>query len=182
MIVQIGFVLACWLMADFMSGCLHWAEDRYFRADWPVIGKYVAVPNELHHTQQRAFLAGNYWTRNWTTILPAALCCAIAFPSPWCLTFVFVSQANEVHAWAHQKCSRWIRMLQEIGLLQSASHHSRHHKSPFRVRYCAMSNWLNPILDEIRFWDGVEWCLARVGIHPKPDPEEEPQVATRRAA
>ena len=161
-------IMACWLLADFLSGFWHWAEDRYFRTDWPWIGKYIAAPNELHHEQPTAFLFNTYWKRNWTTILPAAICFAFVFPSPWCLAFVFVSQANEVHAWAHTKCNRLIRMLQEVGLLQSAAHHSRHHKSPFAIRYCVMSNWLNPLLDELRFWRGLEWCLSWVGIHPKP--------------
>lgn len=151
-------LLAAWLIADFLSGFWHWIEDRYFEERWPIIGKYIAKPNSLHHAQPAAFLESDYWTRNWTTILPAAVAFLI-YPS-W--VFIFVSQANEIHAWAHQKCSGWIRVLQDIGFLQSARHHGEHHRSPFAVRYCVMSNWLNPILDHIHFWRFLELLLSPV--------------------
>ncbi len=33
-----------------------------------------------------------------------------------------------------------------------------------------MTNVLNPVLDGIRFWDGLEWALARtVGMQRRPD-------------
>jgi hypothetical protein len=151
-------MLACWLIADFLSGFWHWMEDRYFREEWPLIGKYIAKPNVLHHAQPNAFLAGNYWTRNWTTIVPAAI--AFAIHPSW--VFVFVSQANEIHAWAHQRCNNFIRMLQDIGLLQSPRHHGDHHRSPFEVKYCVMSDWLNPILDYIQFWRWLELLISPV--------------------
>ncbi len=30
-----------------------------------------------------------------------------------------------------------------------ALHHGRHHRDPFEVKYCVMTDWLNPILDAI---------------------------------
>ncbi|XZE36530.1 fatty acid desaturase CarF family protein [Pirellulaceae bacterium SH501] len=149
-------LLVAWLLADFLSGVWHWIEDRYFEESWPIIGKYIAKPNTLHHAQPAAFLQNGYWTRNWTTILPAAIAFAL-YPS-W--VFVFVSQANEIHAWAHQKCSPFIRILQEVGVLQSPRHHGEHHRSPFEVRYCVMSDWLNPFLDAIEFWRWCEYLLS----------------------
>lgn len=149
-------LLVAWLLADFLSGVWHWIEDRYFEESWPIIGKYIAKPNTLHHAQPAAFLQNGYWTRNWTTILPAAIAFAL-YPS-W--VFVFVSQANEIHAWAHQKCSPFIRMLQEVGVLQSPRHHGEHHRSPFEIRYCVMSDWLNPFLDAIEFWRWSEYLIS----------------------
>ncbi len=151
-------LLVAWLLADFLSGFWHWIEDRYFEEKWPIIGKYIAKPNSLHHAQPAAFLKGDYWTRNWTTILPAAIAFAI-YPS-W--VFVFASQANEVHAWAHQKCSPFIRALQETGLLQSPRHHGEHHRSPFEVRYCVITDWLNPVLDYFQFWRWLEWVISPI--------------------
>lgn len=174
MIALIVQLVIGYLLADLLAGFWHWIEDRYFREEWPLIGKYIAKPNTLHHAQPAAFLNQGYWSRNWTTIAPAAVALAIAL---WCqaqlwliAALAFVSQANEIHAWAHRRVqSRVIRGLQEFGILQSARHHSVHHRSPFDVRYCVMSDWLNPILDTIRFWSLLEWCLARVGIHVRPD-------------
>ena len=97
----IGFTLVCWLAADLLSGFWRWWEDRYADEQWPVIGKWIAKPNQLHHNQPIAFLNQGYWSRNWTTIVPAVVAFVLTFPNPWSLIFVFVSQANEIHAWAH---------------------------------------------------------------------------------
>lgn len=165
MIYFLGYLMTCWLAADFISGFYHWLEDRYAKDDWPIIGKFVAKPNKLHHSAPSAFLVGSYWTRNWTTFAVALPAFAMIFPNKWCLIFAMVSQANEVHAWAHQKCNRWIRVIQSTGILQSPREHGLHHHSPFEVRYCVMSNWLNPILDEFGFWRFAEWCLGKtIGI------------------
>lgn len=153
-------LLTAWLIADFLSGFWHWLEDRYFDERWPIIGKYIAKPNTLHHAQPSAFLMNDYWTRNWTTIVPAAVACLI-YPSGW-LVFLAVSQANEIHAWAHQRCSSFIRALQETGILQSPRHHGEHHRSPFEVKYCVMTNWLNPILDHFQFWRWLEYFISPV--------------------
>lgn len=159
----IGFTFVCWLAADLLSGFWHWWEDRYADERWPLIGKWIAKPNQLHHDQPIAFLNQSYWSRNWTTIVPSAVALALTFPNPWSLVFVFVSQANEIHAWAHSrgKVSRWIEMFQETGFFQSPRHHAAHHVSPFATKYCVMSDWLNPILDRLQVWRGLEWIVEK---------------------
>ena len=60
--------------------------------------------------------------------------------------------------WVHQTPSengKIITFLQNIYLIQSASHHSSHHKSPFDMQYCILTNWVNPVLGYIGFWKGV---------------------------
>ena len=168
MLTTLAYLLVCWLAADFLSGFWHWAEDRYFHSDWPLIGEYIAIPNERHHSEPTAFLDQGYWARNWTTIVPALVAFAITCQSKWSLVFLLVSQANELHALAHRKTTGLVRAIQETGLIQSATHHGRHHHSPFAIRYCVMTGWLNPLLDELQFWRGLEWLLASVGIYPKP--------------
>ena len=167
LLTVIGFVLVCWLAADFLSGFWHWAEDRYFRSHWPVIGKYIAIPNDRHHEKPAEFLRDGYWQRNYTTMIPAGLLFAMAAPSWWALIFVFVSQANEVHAFAHKKASKWVRTLQEMGVLQCPRHHGVHHRAPNNSHYCVMSNWLNPLLDRLKFWQGMECFLGWLGVRIK---------------
>lgn len=155
-------IIVGYLLADLLAGFWHWIEDRYFETTWPIIGKYIAKPNELHHSQPAAFLNQSYWSRNWTTILPAAIAFALALLAGgplWLLwALAFVSQANEIHAWAHRRVqSRIIRGLQEFGIFQSPRHHAVHHRAPFDCRYCVMSDLLNPTLDRFRFWVGLEW-------------------------
>lgn len=164
----LGYLISCWLLADFLSGLIHWWEDRYARTEWFLIGDLVAKPNELHHTEPNAFLKGSYWHRNWTTVLAAFPFFAFTFPTIWCLVPLFASQANEIHGWSHQRCNWLIRAIQATGILQSPREHSAHHKAPYDCRYCVMSNWLNPFLDTFRFWTLLERAVAiTLRVHPK---------------
>lgn len=163
----IGFVLTAWLAADFFTGLFHWFEDQYANTKWPVFGPLVAAPNELHHTEPRAFLRGNYWNRNNTTIIPCFLiACVLGYHELWwgVLVAIFASQANELHACTHRGGNpRLIKMLQETGVLQNARHHARHHISPYSTHFCVMSSWLNPLFDTINFWrilEGIVYILT----------------------
>lgn len=157
-------IAAAYLFADFLSGVAHWLEDRYFMPDWPWIGKHISAPNELHHADQTAFLAGSYWHRNWTTILPAGAGALLAFlcgaPLWLVLAFVFASQGAQVHTWAHRR-PKWrvVRGLQEFGVLQSARQHAEHHRAPHSCNYCAMTDFLNPVLERLQFWTAAEAVL-----------------------
>jgi hypothetical protein len=160
----IGYLLCCYLAADLLAGFWHWWEDRYADTQWPLIGDWIAKPNQLHHDQPLAFLDQNYWSRNWTTIVPAFIAFLLTVPHPICGVFLFVSQANEIHAWAHSKgkVSAWIETLQSTGLFQSPKHHALHHIDPFELKYCVMTDWLNPILDRLGLWRGLEWFIFKV--------------------
>lgn len=168
----IGKVLAAWIVADFVAGFFHWFEDRYLDENTPLLGKLVGGPNAMHHVHPMAMLKGNYWQRNYTTIVPSLTLGVASYfagaPDWFVLALVFVSQANEVHAWAHWagKVSWPIKMMQETGILQSPKHHAEHHRSPHLIRYCVMSEWLNPVLDRAKFWHGAEFAFARIGLRP----------------
>ena len=170
MVFWFGYILLSYLFADFIAGLFHWWEDQYATEDMPIIGVLISGPNSLHHSSPSAFLRGSYWGRNWTTILPAIVAaCLASFFSGWLvLPLLFASQANEIHGWSHQKCNRLIRCLQETELLASVKHHAKHHVDPFSRRYCVMSGWLNPILDELQFWASLESIIFySLGLVPK---------------
>jgi ubiquitin-conjugating enzyme E2 variant len=162
-------LVSAWLMADFMSGIFHWFEDRYGVESWPVIGPLVVSPNIMHHSQPRAFLDQSVWSRNWTTVVPSLSAAAVAWytGAHWLATaFALLATANEVHAWAHQKCSRPIRALQMLGVFQSQEQHASHHAKPFDRNYCVMSDWMNPVLQAAGFWSAAEALLAVFGVRP----------------
>lgn len=168
----IGAIIIGWIAADFISGVFHWFEDRYAQEDWPLIGEYIAKPNNLHHADPSAFLNQGYWSRNSTTIVPAmiGLLVALSLNAPlWVIVSMLgVSQANEIHAWAHGRCNRVIRAIQKTGVIQSPRSHAEHHKEPHDVGYCVMTEWLNPVLDGIRFWLAIEWLVEKAtGVKPK---------------
>jgi ubiquitin-conjugating enzyme E2 variant len=166
------YILSAWLAADLATGIVHWIEDRYGDPAWPILGQFVVQPNIRHHAEPRAFLQGDYWTRNWTTLLPTAaiaIAAMIAGQTWIAIVAAFASQANEIHGWAHQRCSRPIRGLQLLGVLSSPDGHAAHHSSPFSSDFCVMSDWLNPALSAIGFWRALESVVGLAGIHPRPE-------------
>lgn len=165
------WLLSAWLTADFFSGVVHWWEDRYGDPAWPVIGRFVIAPNIKHHEDQMAFTRPGYWQRNWTSIVPAFALAAVAYllgDTFAAAVLLFLSQANEVHAWAHQRCSRPIRGLQMLGLLCSQEQHALHHRQPYSSHYCTLTDWVNPVLSRLEFWPLLEstvGCLT--GVWPR---------------
>lgn len=168
----VSYVVTAYLTADLVTGIFHWWEDRYAKPNWPVLGPFIAEPNELHHRQPTAFLAGSYLQRNWSTLIPtlciAGVCLAVG-SLWWALVFLFASQANEIHALAHRfgKVGTVVKLLQDASLIQSPRHHAEHHRSPHQVRYCVMSPVWNPFLDALKVWQGLERLLAAGGFRTK---------------
>lgn len=161
-------VIAGWLLADFLSGVLHWIEDRFGRPDMPVLGPMFFAPNLLHHEQPLAFTRSGFLSRNGTTWAAVALIATpllwIFGPAPWLVTAAIGGvMANQVHYWAHRapRVPRPIALLQRTGILQSGREHQLHHAAPHHRRYCILTDWLNPALDTVRFWGLIESVLPR---------------------
>lgn len=177
------------LLAEFAAGMVHWFEDAYIREDTPLLGNLVGRPNVIHHHLPRHMTRNNWWQSSWDLLLVSAIIVLIA----WALgrltwhvwLFAAIStNANEFHKWAHRtrrENGRIISFLQGIRLLQTPQHHALHHTNPKNVRYCVVTNALNPVLDRVRFWEALEWLLARtIGLHRRPDtslPEHGPMPA-----
>lgn len=171
---MIADVLIAWLIADLGSGLFHWFEDRYGDPDWPwPFGEHVARPNIEHHSDPFKITRSSYLARNATTLIPTVPAAAVAaWFGLWSVAagLLWLSQANELHAWAHQKCSRPIRLLQRVGIVQSPRAHARHHARPFDRSYCVCTNYLNPILESVGFWPGLELLVAIVfRVRPRPE-------------
>lgn len=158
-------LLLGWCLADFLSGLLHWFEDRFGpgREHWPLIGPLVFAPNLLHHSDPVHFTRAGFVERNWTTwavAAPLALLLLWSFgPQLWIWSALAGGAiANEVHAWAHRRrqAPGFVAPLQAIGFIQSPAHHAAHHVPPHDQRYCVLTDWLNPLLDRIAFWRGIE--------------------------
>jgi len=167
----IEYIITAWLAADAVTGLAHWAEDRYGDPNWTGwVGRHIVQPNVLHHAHPRDMLEGGYFQRNWTTIVPAAtIAIALAAAGQFWLSlvFLFASQGNEVHGWSHQKCNRYVRGLQLLGILCSPEHHAVHHEKPFDRNYCVLSDCMNPVLSAVRFWDILESLVySLTGFRP----------------
>jgi len=171
MIIAFHLLLG-WLIADFISGILHWLEDRVLWVGMPVISKSVVEPNRLHHIRPAAFLEQGFLTRNstgWVVALQLSFLwiALIGFSFVWLGATLGGLVATEVHARAHRKQGgTFIGVLQDIGIIQSTYHHGQHHRGDFDRRYCVLTGWLNPVIDWIGLWAGLEKFLTIIGLKP----------------
>lgn len=165
-------LLLGWLLADLLTGLAHWIEDRVLWSTMPLLGRWIVIPNRLHHADPMAFLSSSAWARNNTTWAATA---AVALP--WLLlggfSYVWLGAlagglaATEIHVRAHRNAGAgpWA-VLQEIGIVQSTGQHARHHRGAMDSRYCVLTDWLNPILDTAGVWVRLEAALGLIGLKP----------------
>lgn len=164
------------MLADFISGLVHWWEDRAIvGASRFAFINSIRADNERHHKQPGYFLKLSWWG-NINTTAPFAWAIALSLyyfgmPIIAVYTAVFLGLGNLVHRWAHEPVERLaypIRFLQKIGLFISLDHHREHHyengrpvgRLESKIRYCVMSNWLNPVLDKIKFFSALEKIIG----------------------
>lgn len=165
-------------VAEFVAGLVHWFEDAYIRERTPLVGRLIGRPNIVHHHFPRFMTRHSWWQSSWDLTLFAAMlvvgawCVGLLTWHVW-LFAVLSANANEFHKWEHRtrkENGRVISLLQDIRLLQTARHHALHHTDPKNSHYCTITNLLNPVLDRIHFWSGLEWLLAKtIGLERQPD-------------
>ncbi len=165
------------LLTDFISGVIHWWEDTYGNPNWGFgIGKYLIIPNLIHHLKPRDFIRRPYYTRNFPAIIVSFLFSAIVYLicRDWRVAFfvfLYGSQSVEIHAINHRtdkENGKFLILLQRSGLIQSKRHHANHHIKPNDADFCLMTNWVNPILNKINFWQNLEvLVLVLLKIAPR---------------
>ena len=168
------------LAVDFGSGLLHWLEDSYGYPHWPITGEWITAPNILHHQAPSAFTE-NSWLRSAAVLLVIG---GVIVFGAWLIgmltwqLLVFVAigaNANEIHKWNHlprMRRGRLVVALQDARVLQTAKHHGKHHVGAKDTHYCVLTNLLNPLLDTVRFWRGLEWAVERsLGVSTRPSLE-----------
>ena len=167
-------VIACVLIADFLTGFFHWFEDTYGLPSWPIIGKAVIEANIEHHRDPSLIgRMGTFISRNTQPVIMGILTLAIfGIFGIFCWQIILVSflaaMGNEVHTWNHRRNNHWIiESLQRSGLIQSRHQHNLHHKPPYDKYYCTLTGITNEILEALKFWRRLEWAISLVGIQPK---------------
>ena len=169
------------LLADLISGIVHWFEDTYGDPTWPVIGPTIILPNILHHDVPLKFTEAPFWKRNrgvfGVALIFGGVFSLLGWLNPVTITALVVgSFANEVHRWAHLKPTQlpWvIRALQRAKILQTAQHHWAHHRHGYNTHYCTITNALNPSLDGLRVFRIIEGVVEGVfGIKPRTDRDD----------
>jgi hypothetical protein len=170
-------ILGAWFLADFLTGVVHWYEDRMLTDDSRFkFLREAAADNELHHNYPYALCRVSFWENINTSAvitLPLSLILfLIDAPMILWLAVFFATFGNLIHRFAHERfvrVTKWIREVQRMGLFLSFRHHASHHylrgetlmREDASKNYCAMTDWLNPILDGIKFWKLLEFILRR---------------------
>jgi hypothetical protein len=177
-IMMILETIAAVLVADFLSGFFHWLEDAYGHEDWPITGRLVTRPNILHHHDGRYFTRHTWFQSSWDLLCLGLVVLVVAWLfglltwKVW-LVVILGTNANQIHKWAHrtpQENGRLISLLQRVRLVQTPRHHARHHADPKNSHYCVLTNFLNPVVDGVRLWEGLEWLnTALFGVARRTD-------------
>lgn len=157
-------------LADLIAGAIHWIEDAYFNEDTPIIGPLFIRPNIVHHHLPRYFTKLSWWDSSKDLLLFGVALIATAWWfhfltwHVWLFAVLSVN-ANHIHKCAHQtraENGRLISWLQDLRILQTPRHHGLHHSDPKNTYYCPITNFVNPVLEKIAFWERLEKVIERL--------------------
>ena len=181
------WILTAVLAADFATGLVHWLEDTYLTPDtttgivpFDSYLRQVARDNDRHHSDPRSMLEYN-WLENISTSLPPVAVISgmietglwVGWLSDawwWGLTIILGGSGNVFHRFAHERGPVVVVWLQSAGVLQSREQHKRHHYTGQGLKmtkldpltdYCVITTLLNPVLDGMRWWRGLEWIIEK---------------------
>ncbi len=161
----VGAVVAGYLFADFMSGCVHFFFDRFLDETTPVIGAAFVKPFRIHHTDplditRHGFLPTN-GSNSLVTIVPLLGLFVLDIEHPagsfFVGTVVVAALAtfgtNQFHKWAHTPTPHpFVAWLQRRHWILPVDHHAIHHTWPHETHYCITTGWMNGLLVRIGFW------------------------------
>lgn len=174
-----------YLLADFMSGLVHFLGDSFGTVRTPIFGPTFIFPFREHHVDpeeitRHGFIETN--GHNCLVSLPvmmvmhsllfstaiASVPASIAFATGFFL-ILGVFATNQFHKWAHVKHPpTLVAFLQKYRLILSPKHHKVHHTSPFERYYCITTGWLNMFLEKVSFFPATKWFFSRIPFFVKP--------------
>src|SRR6266516_73074 len=99
--------IATVLIADFVTGLVHWLEDAYGLENWLITGRFITKPNMVHHHDPRYFTRNTWLHSSWLLLCIALLVLLAAWLSGlltwqvW-LFVILGANANQIHKWAHR--------------------------------------------------------------------------------
>ena len=174
-------IIIGYILADFLAGFVHWFEDTYldYNSNIPFLNE-ISKHNELHHYFPRTIVSYSYLENIISPLVILLIIFLLIFifsskslstyPFLYASFFLFGLFSNVIHKFSHMRECELpviILFLQNIGVLCSHSIHREHHVVNNSSKYCVISPYLNPILDEIGFWRFIENIIYFItGIEP----------------
>lgn len=170
-----GAAITAYVVADFMSGVIHWLFDTWGSIDTPVLGERFIRPFREHHWDEKAITRHDFIETNGNNCLASLpVLVGACFVDPHSsfalfavafLLFLSVSvlATNQFHKWAHvEEPGRLVGLLQRWHLVLPSGHHRVHHAAPYETHYCITTGWLNPLLSSMDFYRGAESAITAV--------------------
>lgn len=150
------------VVADLLSGLVHWIGDTCGEPDSPILGPALIAPFREHHRDPLSILRHDAFETNGTSALGALLPLLASAACPLdstlgaflaCVFFwlgLWLAATNQIHKWAHApRAPRLVAALQRGGLLLDPRRHAVHHTAPFDRHYCITTGWTNPLVDRL---------------------------------
>jgi ubiquitin-conjugating enzyme E2 variant len=175
-----------YLGADFLSGVVHWAGDRWGSEETFMLGPTIVKPFREHHVDEKAITRHGFVETNGNNCMGTTVILVFSLLLPeegflglFCRTGAVslsfgLFATNQFHKWSHLDTPPLpIRVLQRLHLILPVEHHAIHHRAPFDCYYCITTGWLNPLLQRIRFFEFLETSIERLtGVPPYRDPAD----------
>ena len=188
-VVALSVILG-YLVADLLSGIVHFLADNFGSPDTPFVGQGFVLPFRQHHVDPMGITRHGFFIANGNNALvclpvlvPVAMFVPIGSSAVGYAAGVFafvmllaVFLTNQTHKWAHMETvPRPIRWMQNAGLILSKSHHDIHHVRPYNTHYCITVGAWNSLFEKYRVFDHSERLIRRwvPGIENAPRVEQE---------
>jgi hypothetical protein len=174
--------LAGYLLADFVSGVVHWSMDTWF--DQRSLGRAIAIARE-HHTHPHHIHGYGFLEHATLGSAPSAILFGFSalvttlFPVTavtYALMIVWFANSTcmlfgmHFHNMAHRPArSAVMRLAQRLHLVCPPAHHWVHHRDQ-TIHYCVVNGWANYLCDPLYVWRALERVIQAVtGIAPRAD-------------
>lgn len=163
------------LLADFVSGLVHWAADTWGSVKTPILGKTIIMSFRNHHIDQESITENDFFDVNGHNVLFSTIPIFLSTYLGGFFRLIFITFGigimftNQIHKWAHmRRAPLLVRILQRYGFILSPQNHNMHHTEPFEENYCITTGWLNRPLKKIGFFRALEKTISRlIGATPR---------------
>lgn len=168
-----------WVLADIISGLVHWFADTYGKIEWPLIGK-TFIRSFLEHHIDPLSITRHDWieTNGANFFIGIPLLILMFFLSEYiphlliillAITNILTALTNQFHKWAHQPNPHpMVKKLQKTGLILNKDVHAKHHTKPYDTNYNITNGHTNVVFEKLslyRLLEKVLFTLFKMSPH-----------------